>query len=83
MTYELPTLQSLMYTAVLLSTATSVPLVGYLRDAFGQTYSLPFLVTFGASLVEVGIMSYLMGKDHAAAAGKAQHQQGRTQKDLL
>jgi len=69
---DLPTLQSLMYVSVLLATATAVPLVGFLRDAFDQTYSVPFMLTLSASVCETGLLQFLMRKDINAAAAREQ-----------
>ena len=65
---DLPTIQSLMYSSVLLANATSIPLMGALHDAFGGNYNVPFLVTFGASIVEVGLLVLLRRRDIEATA---------------
>jgi hypothetical protein len=65
---DLPKIQSVAYSAVLLSTALLSPLVGYLRDAL-QGYEVPLLLTFSTSLVQVGLVIGLMQADMTATAG--------------
>ena len=65
---DLPTLQSLMYISVLLGNATVIPLMGFLRDSFGQTYAVPFAVTFVASMLEIALLRILMHRDLAATS---------------
>ena len=67
---QLPTIQSAIYAAILLSTASFVPATGYLTDRFGG-YQLPLLITFGASLLECGLMLFLMRADARASVARA------------
>jgi hypothetical protein len=63
---DLPRLQSAAYSAILLSTACTSALIGYLHDAFGG-YQVPLLVTFAASAVQLLLLLYLQRADVAAA----------------
>ena len=67
---DLPSIQSAIYSAILLSSSCFVPLVGYLRDAFGG-YQLPLLVTFGTSLVQAGLLLFLMQADVRASEAES------------
>ena len=63
---SLPTLQSLMYAIVILGNATVLPVMGYLRDAYEETYAVPLLVSFAASAVLQPFFCLLMVRDREA-----------------
>ena len=67
---DLPRLQSAAYSAILLSTACTSALIGYLHDAFGG-YQVPLLVTFAASAMQLLLLLYLQRADAAARAARA------------
>ena len=53
-----------------MSVCSTMPLVGYMRDAFG-TYAAPLLLTFSTSVGEIFLLAFLMRKDFEARAGSA------------
>ena len=59
---DLPRLQSAAYSGILVSTACTGALIGYLHDAFGG-YQVPLLVTFAASAVQQLLLLYLQRAD--------------------
>ena len=67
---DLPKLQSILYGAILLSTASFNPFVGWLRDYF-DGYVAPLLLTFCASFLLVGLMLFLAKEDAEATRGSS------------
>ena len=64
----LPTIQSLMYAIVIFGNASVLPLMGALRDAYDETYSMPLLLSFIASALLQLVFNCLLAADRAASA---------------
>merc|ERR1712032_1137924 len=62
----LPTLQSTIYSAMILSTAICVPFFGFLHHSF-EGYEVVLLLTFGCSATELIFFIFLMRADKNAA----------------
>ena len=58
----------------LLTRGSSLRQVGWLRDSFGEVYSVPFMVTLLSSLCEVFALRFLMRKDEESSQHSEQAQ---------